>query len=289
MREGNNIINHIPLDQVDQEFNNIRAGYDPKNIEELAESIKRIGLLQPIIVRREDGRYQIICGHRRFLAVKYLKWMDVPAIEMAMDDQEVDLAKIHENVFREEINKIEEAKYYVFLMQKYGYTEKQIAGKINKTPGYICQHIEIINYCPELKKALEEKTVSFSVARELNKINGLMKRRSLIRAAIENGITARTAALWRREANMEINKEDIQDKVLDDEKVETAARALPTIKCHMCEGQVPVDKVKSLVLCPECRVAMEMVKDELMKQDKEPPPAAPAKPAGETGGEPQKK
>ncbi len=263
MAESSNIIEKIPLDQVDQEFKNIRTEYDQNHIRELAESLKRVGLLQPIMVRKEGTKFQIVCGHRRFLAAKYLGWLDIPAIEYSIDDGDADVAKVHENIFRQDLDKIEEAKYYLYLQQKYGYTEKQVSEKINKTQSYVSQHLSILNYGPEIKDAIKYKKVSFSVARELSKVKSIPKRRSLLKAAIENGITARTASIWKKEANEHVVIYPDNHTPRDDDPPAFDPSTIPNTNCQMCDADVKVTEIRSMTMCDVCKNKMVQIREQL--------------------------
>ncbi len=267
----NNLVKQVPLDQINSEFTNIRNDYDPEKIRELALSMEGVGLLQPILIRKEGELYSIVCGHRRYLAAKALSWPTIKAVECKFDDGESDIAKVHENIFRQDISPIEEAKYYLYLMEKYGYTEVEVGKRIHKTVGYVSQHLKILTYCPELRVALEDGKIPFSVARELNQINGLMRRRSLIKAAIENGITARTAALWRKEANEVIETENQSGREMDEEPKKQDPTDIPTIACGMCDNPVKVSEIRSLICCPVCHGNLLQIREELLKREKEQP------------------
>ncbi len=267
----NNLVKQIPLDQINSEFTNIRNDYDPEKIRELALSMEGVGLLQPILVRKEGEHFSIVCGHRRYLAAKALDWVTIKAVECKFDDGETDIAKVHENIFRQDVSPIEEAKYYLYLMEKYGYTEVEVGRKIHKTVGYVSQHLSILSYTPELRVALEDGKITFSVARELNQVKGLMRRRSLIKAAIDNGITARTAALWRKEANMEIQKDNEQGREMDEEPKNPGPADIPTIACGMCDNPVKVSEIRSIICCPVCHGNLIQIRQELLKPAQEPP------------------
>ena len=109
-----------------------RKTFEDEKIKELADSIIEKGILQPIIVREKNGKYEIIAGERRFRAATEAKLKKVPVIIKNVDDEESLELAIIENVQREDLNPIEEGEAYRVLIEKYDYTQEELAKKLGK-------------------------------------------------------------------------------------------------------------------------------------------------------------
>lgn len=149
----------IPLGQLHESPWNPRKHFPAKPLEELAESIRKVGILSPLLVRpREKGGYEIAAGHRRSRAAKLAKVAEVPAIVRPMGDQEFLEILTIENLQREDVHPLEEGEGYRTLMQQTKWDAPTVAAKIGKSVSYVYQRLKLAELVEPAKKAfLEEK------------------------------------------------------------------------------------------------------------------------------------
>ena len=155
---------HISIDLIIANKNQPRIFFSDDGMNELIDSIKENGIIQPITLRKlDDNKFQIISGERRFRAAKHLKLETVPAyiINVKNDDDMLKLALI-ENIQRQDLSSIEEAEGYAILKGKYGFTEKNISLKVGKSRPTISNKLRLIKLPPELKNALRTKDNDFT-------------------------------------------------------------------------------------------------------------------------------
>lgn len=150
-------IRMISIDKIDPSPHQART--ELGDIEELMASIKEKGILQPIIVREKDGRYEIIAGERRWVAGKNIGLKDVPCIEMNVSDNEAMEIALIENLQRKDLDVFEEADGLNALVDMYGYSHKQIAEKIGKARSTITEIISISKIPKEIRNMCEEFSI----------------------------------------------------------------------------------------------------------------------------------
>ena len=146
----------------------VRKTFDPETIAELADSIKEHGLLQPIIVRRKgNGFYEIIAGEHRWRACKEAGLVEVPVIIKDMDDRSASLAALVENLQREDLDPVEEARGYESLMREYGMTQEEAAFSVGKSRPSVANKLRILSLPEKVLSALHENRITFGHARAL--------------------------------------------------------------------------------------------------------------------------
>jgi ParB/RepB/Spo0J family partition protein len=156
----------IKLDQIKPSKTNPRKHFDTKAMLELAESIRKHGILQPILVREvETSFYEIVAGERRFHAAKDAGLKEIPATILTITDKEAVEIQVIENLQRADLHPMEEAEGYQQLMKQYGYgTADEIAAKIGKSRSYVYGRMKLCGLCPEAKKAFLKGELNASVA-----------------------------------------------------------------------------------------------------------------------------
>ena len=162
----------IKLDKIITNPNQPRKYFDMEKLEELKESIKNNGLIQPIVVRKiEDsvnrGKYEIIAGERRYRACSMLQMETIDALEVEAGNAKSYEFSILENIQRENLNAIEEAESYVMLMQVYKYNQEKLAEKLGKTRASISNKIRLLKLPEEIKNMVKKGELSYGHARTL--------------------------------------------------------------------------------------------------------------------------
>lgn len=131
---------------------NPRLNFDEEKLKELSLSIKEKGLIEPIVVRPSNGKYEIICGERRFRASKLAGLKEIPAIVKTLTDIQALETQIIENLQRDDLEALEEATGYKSLIDKCKYTQEQLAKKIGKSQGYIAARLSLLEIRDDFKK-----------------------------------------------------------------------------------------------------------------------------------------
>ena len=145
-----------------------RTRFTPEKIQELAQSIKEKGIIQPVIVRAIDlDRFELIAGERRLRAAKFLGLEEIPAIVRRVADADVLEMSIIENIQREELNSIEEAKAYRRLTQEFGLTQDAIAQRVGKDKSSISNLLRILNLPEKIQEFLERNLITFGHAKAI--------------------------------------------------------------------------------------------------------------------------
>ena len=158
----------LPISRVEPKKDQPRRDFDPVSIQELSESIKNYGLIQPITVRPlEKGYYQIIAGERRWRAAREAGLTEVPVRIIQADDKLAMELALVENLQREDLNPMEEAAGYQKLMDDYGLTQEEVAGRVQKSRPSVANALRLLGLTEEVRKLVEINALSAGHARAL--------------------------------------------------------------------------------------------------------------------------
>lgn len=158
----------LPISQVEPGLNQPRKRFEPEALEDLAQSIRQHGIIQPLTVRRlSSGYYQIIAGERRWRAAKLAGLVEIPALIIEADDRKVMELGLIENLQREDLNPAEEARGYQTLMDEYGLTQEQVAEHMGKSRPAITNTLRLLSLTDEVLTMVEEGILSAGHARAL--------------------------------------------------------------------------------------------------------------------------
>lgn len=174
-----------------------RLQFSQDKIEELARSISEKGVIQPILVRiKESGAYELIAGERRLRAVKHLGIEEIPAIVRRVADAELLEMSIIENIQREELNSMEEAKAYQRLAQEFGFTQDDIAKRVGKDKSSISNLLRLLNLPVEIQENLTQNFISFGHARAILSLQDAKTQVSFCKRIIQKGLSVRQTELF---------------------------------------------------------------------------------------------
>lgn len=244
-------ISYIFLTEIDPPGAIDRLDIDPDKISELAESISEVGLLQPILLRPLNGRYEIVAGHRRFLAHQKLALSVIDAVVKEMTDQEAAIARASENLAREDLSPFEEAVIFSNLIEHHNMTMEQVARKFGYKPGTIRRRLDVVKMPPELQKAVHAKQISVSVAEELWPISDVGDLNYYLTFAVENGCTKEVARGWCKE--WRDSKRRQGNPGGGDGQVLAPNQPRPVYAtCDLCIGPLEIGTETVLRLCPKC-------------------------------------
>ncbi|QYR21711.1 nucleoid occlusion protein [Paenibacillus sp. sptzw28] len=160
-------VKQLPLDEVDTSPYQPRTVFDDDRIDELSQTIKTHGVIQPIVVRIRNGRYEIIAGERRFRAVKKLGLETIPAVVREFNDSQAASIALIENLQREGLTAIEEALAYQKLIDLHNLTQESLAQRLGKSQSTIANKIRLLGLGEAVKNALMERKITERHARAL--------------------------------------------------------------------------------------------------------------------------
>lgn len=164
--EDTNVV-QIGVDEIISNPFQPRSVFDESSISELAATIRTHGVIQPIVVRRNNGRYELIAGERRWRAVKSLGWTTIPAIVRVMNDAQTASAALIENLQREGLTPIEEAVAYQQLLEIHGLTQESLAQRLGKGQSTIANKLRLLNLPEVVREALLQRIITERHARAL--------------------------------------------------------------------------------------------------------------------------
>jgi ParB family chromosome partitioning protein len=168
-----------------------RENFDQTSIEELAQSIREKGVIQPLLVRRRGDNYELIAGERRFRASNMLGLKDIPVIVREVSDQDsLELALI-ENIQREGLNPIEEAHAYQHLIDKFKVTQEKISEVLGKARVTITNTLRLLKLPHEIQEEMKRGRISFAHGRALLEVEDANYQRKLVQDVISKGLSVR--------------------------------------------------------------------------------------------------
>lgn len=181
--------NELSIDSIVVNSNQPRKKFDDESLNELVESIKQYGVLQPILVRKIDGdKYEIVAGERRYRSAKLAGLKTIPALIKELDDEKSFNLSIIENIQRENLNPLEEANAYQELITKYNYTQQDISNKVGKSRSYIANLLRLLNLPDVVKRYLIDGKLEMGHARALVNCNFV---NDIIDYIVDNNLTVR--------------------------------------------------------------------------------------------------
>ena len=159
-QQENDVLKNLKITEIEPNRDQPRKNFKEESLQELADSIKEFGLIQPIVVTKKDDYYSIIAGERRWRACKIAGIKQIPAILREDDDEKNSQISLIENIQREDLNPYEKAVGLRSLMDNYGYTQEQLAKKLGKARGTLANQVRILNLCPEVLELVKEGKLS---------------------------------------------------------------------------------------------------------------------------------
>ncbi|EOG9384714.1 ParB/RepB/Spo0J family partition protein [Listeria monocytogenes] len=187
-----------------------RKIFDTKAINELRDSIKIHGVLQPIILRNTDKGYEIVVGERRFRAAKEAKLKEIPAVVRDLTEEEMMELSVIENLQREDLSPLEEAESYQFLMKKLGLTQAKLAERVGKSRPYIANFVRLLTLPEEVQVMLRDGSLSAGHGRVLL---GMKLKKNIIptaKKAVAQGLTVRQLEDVVNNLNENVSRETIK-------------------------------------------------------------------------------
>ena len=181
----------VPIERVRPSRFQPRKEFPNKELEELAESIRRHGVLQPIVVRVIEDGYEIIAGERRVRAAKMVGLATVPAWSREATDQEMTALALIENVQREDLNPLEEAEAYQRLARELDWTQDEIADQVGKARSHVANYLRLLQLDARIQEWIREKRLTMAHAKVLLSVEDEAFRLALAESAVAENLTVR--------------------------------------------------------------------------------------------------
>lgn len=199
----------IDLDLIETNSEQPRSRFAEEKLEELAQSIRANGVVQPIVVRRRGGKFQIIAGERRWRASQLAGLQKIPSVVKNVADEKLLELALIENIQRQELNTIEEAKAYKNLIETIGLTQEMIAERVGKNRTVITTCLRLLRLPNDIQKLVEDEQISAGHARALLMADSADSQRRLAKKIVEMSLSVRET----EKAVKRIGKETVQTSV----------------------------------------------------------------------------
>ena len=188
---------HLPVDKIAPNPYQPRRVFDRVQLEELSQSIREYGVMQPISVRIINGKnYELVAGERRLRASRLAGMTEIPAVVVNISDQDSAVLALIENLQRQNLNYIEEAEGFANLMADYSFTQEQLAQKLNKSQSTIANKMRILRLPLSVQNALLENGLTERHARALLKLEDEEQQAAVVERVVKESLTVqRTEAL----------------------------------------------------------------------------------------------
>lgn len=210
-QKENDVLKNLKITEVEPNRNQPRKNFNQEALEELAESIKEYGLIQPIIVTEKDGYYSIIAGERRWRACKLAGLEEIPVIVREDDEKKNNEIALIENIQREDLNPFEKALGIKNLMNTYGLTQEEVAKKLGKSRSAVANTIRVLNLEPRVLEFAKQGKLTEGHCKALLAITDPEKQYMMAVDMIERGTTVREIEQRNKRINQkQLSKEDLK-------------------------------------------------------------------------------
>lgn len=201
-----------------------RKEFNLEQLQELSDSIKEHGIIQPINIRKFDNKYQLVAGERRLRAAKLAGLTTIPAIESEYDEQKMMEIALIENIQREDLNPMEEALAYRNLMDQFGLTQEDVSNRVSKSRSAIANTIRLLNLPQEIQDYVSRETISNGHARALLSLGEEEEMLRVCNKVICDNLTVRQLEEYIKEVkNKKENEQQKTDKLVENKDEEVLA------------------------------------------------------------------
>lgn len=190
--QGSSTINEVAISDIQANPNQPRREFDPAALQELADSIRELGIIQPITLRQlENGKYQIVAGERRWRASSLAGLTTIPAYIRTIGDETVMEMALVENIQREDLNAIEIALAYQHLMDDTQSTQEKVAERVGKSRTAVTNYLRLLKLPAQVQMALQNKEIDMGHARALLSLDSPALQIKLFKEIVKNGYSVR--------------------------------------------------------------------------------------------------
>lgn len=259
-------VQDIPLDKIQPPRLAPRLGNVETDVDALAASIERHGLISPITVALEAGDYRLLAGNRRYHAFRALGRDTIPANVIDADETLGAEITMTENLERLNLSPVEEAYAFAVYLDRYGETQEELATRLGKERTYVTRRLMLLDLDDNTLGALEDGLINLSQALILREVDDPEIRLKFVEHAAHYGATCRVMQHW--VANYERTQARIQRQEQRDakpEEVETPRQVM--MRCDRCATATSYEQLRSVYVCPRCRQVLAARQAEKLDQD----------------------
>lgn len=189
--EGETIVKIVDINEVEPNFEQPRKKFNEIELQELSQSILEHGIIQPLIVREKEGKYEIVAGERRYRAARLANINEIPIIIKTFSEQQTLEVALVENIQREDLNPMELASAYSLLMDRFDLSQEQVADKVGKSRPSVANIMRLLKLNPYVQEKLREGDITFGHARALLAVKDLVVQKNLADIIIDKALTVR--------------------------------------------------------------------------------------------------
>ncbi len=187
-------VREIPISQISPNRLQPRQDFDPEKLAELAASIREHGLVQPVVVRPVDGGYELIVGERRWRACQQAGLRVIPAVVKDLDsDADVLEVALVENLQREDLNPLEEASAFRYLIEELGLTQEEVSRRVGRSRPQVANTLRLLNLDPAMQEELKAGRITMGHAKALLSLTDKASQGALFRRILAKGLSVREA------------------------------------------------------------------------------------------------
>lgn len=181
----------IPVDQIRRNARQPRSSMDERALAELSDSIRQRGVIQPVVVRKIDTGYELVAGERRFLACKKAGFSKIPAVVKDVGEEDAMELALIENLQREDLNAVDEARAYRTLMSEFALTQDELAMKVGRDRSSVANSLRLLNLPDIILDMIRSESISSGHGRALLSLEDTAERISVARKAAAKGMSVR--------------------------------------------------------------------------------------------------
>jgi len=244
----------VPLDEIKDPSVDLRSMASEEGIEELAKSVRQLGVLEPVIVKPVPDGFEVIAGWRRTAAARLAGLVTIPCRIMAKKPEYEDEIRVHENLYREDISDVDYARFFRYLRYEKQWSMDKIALAIGKSVEFVRQRLSVLAGDERVLAALEAEKINFSVARELVTVESSSDRARFLKFAVENGATEKTIRSWKRSAHvsetvLSATGGPVETPKLEEEEINYEDLMEP---CFICGHRHIPSEMTRVYICGDC-------------------------------------
>lgn len=238
----------------------------PEHLREISESIKTLGVIEPLIVRDTKQGLEIVAGCVRFEAARLAGLKAVPCINMKLDSKAAEVLKLHENIKRVDLDHVDQGHTFQMMIETFGMTEQQVADSVGRSIGYVSQHISLILFENDLARAVKEKRISFSQARELMRVDDPLERNRLLTYCENDGASVQVLKRWVQDYLRTSNQTPVRNDNIPDQTYDHNDHNILR-QCEACDKSVDINIIRQVFYCPDCHHSIKQAINEEKQKD----------------------
>lgn len=212
---SNNKIHEVDINKINPNKNQPRTNFDENSLQELANSINEIGIIQPLTVKKVDEYYEIIAGERRWRAARIAGLRKIPVIVKDFDDLKILEAALIENIQREDLNPMEEAFTYIRFSEEFNLSQEEIAKKVGKSRSAVANAMRLINLDDRVQTFVKEGKISSGHGRTLLGIVNSNLQFEIAERIIDDDLSVRQTEELVKEIIENLDKPNIEEKTIE--------------------------------------------------------------------------